>query len=131
MESALAKKLQLKPGQKMIVFNAPAGYFDQLKAALKDNALTNRARASGQAEAVLLFAANVAGLNQHAAKTVAAVPPDGLLWIAYPKGTSKIKTDLNRDKGWDVIHKAKLEGVRLIALDETWSVMRLRPKDRK
>jgi hypothetical protein len=129
MDSSLAKKLQLKPGQKMIVFNPPTGYFNQLKAALKANTLTNRARSG--ADAVLLFASSVADLNRHAAKTIAAVPRDGLLWIAYPKGASKIKSDLNRDHGWDAIHKAKLEGVRLIALDDTWSVMRFQPKDRK
>lgn len=124
MDASLIRKLQLKPGQKMVVLNAPNGYYDQLIAALPDNTLNNRASKS---DAVLLFAVNVAELNKHATKAIGCVPTDGLVWIAYPKGTSKIKTDLNRDHGWEVVTQAGLEGVRLVAIDETWSAMRFRP----
>ena len=51
----------------------------------------------------------------------------GLLWLAFPKKSSGIATDLTRDHGWDVIHRAGWQGVSLIAVDERWSAMRLRP----
>ncbi len=124
MDTPLARKLQLKPGLKMAVLNAPSGYYDQLKTALSENILTSR---TGKADAVLLFAANVAELNKYAAAAIGCVRSVGLVWMAYPKGTSKIETDLNRDHGWEVVARAGLEGVRLIAIDETWSAMRFRP----
>jgi hypothetical protein len=124
MPTPLAQKLQFKPGQKILVLNAPAGYAEQLTKALKDNPLTTRA--SGKGEGVVLFVSNLAELKTHRAKAFKAVPAAGLVWIAYPKGTGKIKTDLNRDILWQTLEPLGWAGVRLIALDETWSVMRFR-----
>jgi hypothetical protein len=128
MDSAFARKLQLKPGLKFIVLNAPKGYYEKILAALPQNTVSNRA---GKADAVLLFAATSAELTTHAAKTIGSVPAGGLLWIAFPKGSSKIQTDLTRDKGWDAISKAGLEGIRSISIDDIWSGLRFRPTARK
>lgn len=124
MPAPLAQKLQFKPGQKILVLNAPAGYAGQLTKALKDNALTTRA--AGKSDGVVLFVSDLAELNKHHAKALQAVPAEGLVWIAYPKGTGKIKSDLNRDILWQTLEPLGWAGVRLIALDETWSVMRFK-----
>ncbi len=55
---------------------------------------------------------------------------DGLVWIAYPKGTSKVKADVNRDSLWEAVKATGWRPVRLIALDEVWSVMRFRPEEK-
>jgi hypothetical protein len=50
-----------------------------------------------------------------------------VLWIAYPKGTSKrYACQFNRDSGWDVIRDAGFESVRQVAIDEDWSALRFR-----
>ena len=56
-----------------------------------------------------------------------ALKPESLLWVAFPKGTSKIQTDLTRDKGWDVLQQADLKWVTLISVNDTWSAFLLRP----
>jgi hypothetical protein len=56
--------------------------------------------------------------------------PDGLLWVAYPKGGAKIKTDVNRDRLWDALTGTGWRPVRQVALDDVWSAMRFRPADR-
>jgi len=53
---------------------------------------------------------------------------DLTLWCAYPKKSSKIKTDISRDSGWDELSEAGLEIVSLISIDETWSAARFRKK---
>ncbi len=58
------------------------------------------------------------------------VEPDSVLWFAYPKGTSKIKTDINRD-----ILRVTGEGfgittVTAISIDDTWSALSFRPIDK-
>jgi hypothetical protein len=58
---------------------------------------------------------------------VRALRPESLLWISFPKGTSKIQTDLTRDKGWGSLKKYDLKWVNLISVDETWSAFALRP----
>lgn len=125
MPSSLAQKLQFKPGQKILLINAPAGYVEQLTKRLKDNSLSTRA--SGRYAGVVVFVNNLAELTKHAATAFKAVPSEGLVWIAYPKGTSKIKTDVNRDILWQTLEPRGWAGVRLIALDETWSAMRFKP----
>ena len=52
---------------------------------------------------------------------------DGVLWISYPKRSSKVKTDLSRDVGWDVVANAGLRPVTQVSVDETWSALRFRP----
>jgi hypothetical protein len=52
---------------------------------------------------------------------------DAILWMAYPKGTSKrYECEFNRDNGWDVLGRAGFEGVRQVAIDEDWSALRFR-----
>jgi hypothetical protein len=53
-----------------------------------------------------------------------------VLWFAYPKISSGIKTDINRDNGWGVLQKRKFEPVTQIAIDETWSALRFKPVDK-
>lgn len=56
--------------------------------------------------------------------------PDGMFWISYPKQTSKVKTDLNRDILWKLMEKHGLAGVAMISIDNVWSAMRFRPADK-
>ncbi len=124
MPASLAQKLQIKSG-KLIVLNAPKGYAEQLTKELK--ALTVTTRASGQAEAVLLFVNSLAEVEKLAPKAINGVKPEGMLWIAYAKGTSKVKTDVNRDRLWEAVQPIGWRPVRQIALDEVWSALRFKP----
>lgn len=55
---------------------------------------------------------------------------DGILWLAYPKGSSKKhKCDFNRDNGWTVLSELGFEPVRMVAIDEDWSALRFRRVD--
>jgi hypothetical protein len=51
---------------------------------------------------------------------------DAKFWIAYPKLTSKIASDLSRDKNWDFVSDYGFEAVRMIALDNVWSAGRFK-----
>jgi hypothetical protein len=123
MAATLAQKLQIKSG-KLIVLNAPPGYAERLTKELSH--LTLSTRAAGQAEAVLLFVNSLAEVEKLSPKAVKAVKPDGMLWLAYAKGTSKVKTDVNRDKLWAMMKPSGWQAIRMIALDEVWSLMRFK-----
>lgn len=58
------------------------------------------------------------------------IEADSVLWFAYPKGTSKIKTDINRDTIRVIGEEFGITTVTAIAIDETWSALRFRPVDR-
>ena len=55
---------------------------------------------------------------------------DSVLWFAYPKGTAKIKTDINRDTIRVTGEEFGITTVTAIAIDDTWSALRFRPIDR-
>ena len=124
MPSSLAQKLQIKSG-KLIVMNAPQGYAQQLAKELKD--LTVSTRAAGQAEAVLLFVNSLDEVDTFTPRAGRLVNPGGMLWIAYAKGTSRVKTDVNRDRLWAAVQPIGWQPVRQIALDKVWSAMRFKP----
>jgi len=77
---------------------------------------------------ILLFVSSLQELAAYGPAAIQAVEVDGLLWICYPKGSSKIKTDINRDTGWQLLKTMGQEGVALVSLDDTWSAMRYRPE---
>lgn len=120
-DAALIKKLLLKPGFRCIVLNAPDGYLAKLGSVPIEHEL------DGKFDFVHLFVKNKEDVDLMGLKAIEAVKPEGVLWISYPKGSSKIKTDINRDKGWDAIKAMGFVGVSMISIDQTWSAMRFRP----
>jgi len=125
--SALSRKLLLRPGCRVALVNAPAGYAERLQP-LPEGAAVVEPTASG-VDVVQVFVRDMADLDR-LATAFASVGPDGLLWISYPKGGRKAGTDLNRDVLWERMSTYGLAGVTLVAVDETWSAMRFRPADR-
>jgi hypothetical protein len=125
--SSLPKKLQMKPRQHAVVINAPVDYLDKL-VPLPDG-VEMAATPEGQFDFVQLFVHDLAQLQALLPLAIQAVKPDALLWIAYPKGSAKTGTDLNRDRLWAAVSEYHLTGVSLISLDEVWSAMRFRPSE--
>ncbi|MEO5681600.1 MAG: hypothetical protein ABIQ88_03105 [Chitinophagaceae bacterium] len=58
------------------------------------------------------------------------IEPDSVLWFAYPKGTSKIKTDINRDTIRVTGETYGITTVTAVSIDDTWSALRFRPLDK-
>lgn len=121
-ELALAKKLKLKPGLKAAVINAPEDYVATLR---HDTALSPTLR--GKFDWIQIFVRNKAELDELAPKAARALRPESILWISFPKGSSKIQTDLTRDKGWESLQDLDLKWITLVSINETWSAFALRP----
>ena len=127
-QSSLIKKLRIQPGQRVTIINPPPGYLDQLGDLPKGVELA--AEPAGTFDFVHLFVKNVAELERLGPSAVRAVKHDGLLWISYPKRSSKVETDISRDVGWDVIKEAGLRPVTQVSIDAVWSALRFRPAER-
>lgn len=61
---------------------------------------------------------------------LAFIELDSTLWVSYPKGTSKVKTDINRDILRITAEEFYLSTVSAISIDNTWSALRFRPIDK-
>ncbi len=121
-ESLLAKKMKLKSDLKAAVINAPESYVDMLK---HNTALSPTL--NGKFDWIQIFVRDKAELDALAPKAAKALKPESMLWISFPKGTSKIQTDLTRDKGWEVVQALDLKWINLVSVNETWSAFAMRP----
>ena len=117
----LARKLLIKPKQRVRLVNAPSGYADSLQPLPNEATVSNSKQEN---DFVQLVAKDQADLRKHLATALAALQEGGTFWICFPKGSSKIQTDLTRDNGWDAVFAAGFSGVSVVSIDDTWSAMR-------
>lgn len=117
----LPKKLGLKPGSRYSLPGAPTG-FDATLGALPEGATAVGPRAA--TDLVLLFIKSAARLPAALATQAQRLPPEGALWIAWPKKSSGVATDLNFDLVRAAGLAAGLVDVKVCAVDETWSALK-------
>lgn len=128
MDNKLLKKLNLKHPVHACVLDAPASFsphLNDLQAIVK---VDTQAVASAKYDFVLCFAQNAKQLEAHFTQVKAQLEDDVVLWMAYPKKSSKNYTsDIHRDSDvWQILGDADYEGVRQVAIDEDWSALRFR-----
>ncbi len=82
--------------------------------------------ATAAADLILAFATDKAALRAIAPRALNLYGIGARLWFAYPKKTGPIRSDLDRDHGWDPVTSEGLLPVTQVALDETWSALRFR-----
>jgi hypothetical protein len=130
MATTISTKLRIKPGQSLLTINAPADFKKGLVA------LPDRVKISDSAkdfDQIHWFVFNRAQLEKGLSKIMNLIRPGVLVWAYYPKRSSKMQTDLTRDKGWDRLLKEddKLAWINLISFNDTWSVFGFRAKTAK
>ena len=120
------EKLNLKGQREIWVLDAPASFEPEL-AALAGVTVHRDLRDGGEVGFSLAFVTEQARLDEVAKAVAARASGDAVVWIAYPKKSSKrYKCDFNRDSGWEALGKEGFEGVRMVAIDEDWSALRFR-----
>jgi hypothetical protein len=97
----LIKKLLIKPGMRLAIHNAPLGYLEGLGPLPEGAQLPEEA--DGALDFVQLFIKNRDEYERLGAAALRAVKPDGLLWICYPKKSSGVESDLDRDVVWKML----------------------------
>ncbi len=124
--SALFKKLNLKDHREITVLNAPRSFDTEL--AQLEGIDVRRTLTRGATTAFGIgFAVTQKELDDCSTKLARACTGDAVLWIAYPKKSSKkFSCEFNRDSGWATLGEAGFEGVRMVAIDEDWSALRFR-----
>jgi hypothetical protein len=125
-EKSVVQKLLLKPGQKMLLLNAPEGYRGSL-ALLPEGARLEVKLV--HADVIQIFVTAMEELKKKLDAVKPILTEKTVLWISYPKGTSKIATDLDRDIIREYADGVGLTGVSIFSIDEDWSALRLRLKE--
>ncbi len=117
------RKLRYRPGMRVAVMGAPAGFEAELAAA--EDVVRVR-RLGKNLDLVQAFFTRRAHLVREAPRLKKALAPRGILWLCYPKARA-LGTDLNRDVVRTTVAQAGLETVALVAVDDVWSALRCKP----
>ncbi len=120
-DKSVADKLLIRKDSRIKIIGAPDGYVDSLGYA-------GGAESGGPRNLDLIqaFVKSRRELEGLLAQVKSELKPGGIIWITYPKGTSKTKADINRDTIAAYAKKLGLQAVAVISVDDTWSALRLK-----
>jgi hypothetical protein len=125
--NAIFKKLNYKDQDQIFVVNAPKSFEKEVDEMGKLTSIKTNLGAAKEVEFFLGFVTKQKEVDDLTKKVAPIINGDGLLWFAYPKGSSqKYKCEFNRDNGWNELGKHGFEPVRMVAIDEDWSALRFR-----
>lgn len=127
----LAKKLGLKSGFKIKTYSAPDHYqelFPDWPSAVE----TISDPGPESLDFIHVFAVDSSSLEECVPQAKLLMKKNGILWISWPKGSSGIPTDINRDSIREYVLKIGLVDIKVAAVDEKWSGLKFmyRKEDR-
>ncbi|MGD1050226.1 MAG: DUF3052 domain-containing protein [Solirubrobacteraceae bacterium] len=115
----LARKLGIKPGSRVAVLGAPAGFVERL-----EDVAPPHTRLRGRFDVLVAFADSRALVERRLDALIAALEPRGGLWIAWPKRSSGVASDLDEHVVRELGLGGGLVDNKVCAIDETWSALR-------
>jgi hypothetical protein len=119
----LVKKLGIAPSAKVAILGAPDG-FDATLGQLPEGTVVTR-RLGGRRDVVLVFVTQRAALAGRLEALRAAIAPDGMIWVAWPKQAARMPTDITEDVVREVVLPTGLVDVKVCAIDATWSGLKV------
>ncbi len=128
MPHTTAQKLKIHAGSTLLTINVPTHFRKNLEPLPEGIKISDNAKNYNQ---IHWFVKDQTQMEKELKKILPLLKENVICWIYYPKGSSKIQTDLSRDKGWDALLKLDLQWVNLISFDDTWSAFGMRQKTEK
>lgn len=114
----LPKKLGIRDGGKSAILNAPPGYAKSLGVKMASELKSDH-------DFIQFFTKSRAELEKQLPRLRKSIKPDGMIWISWPKKSSKVPTDITEDIIRETALPLKLVDVKVCAVDETWSGLKL------
>jgi len=128
----LAKKLGLKPGFRVGFVNSPTNFRKDL-GTLPDDVKVSVTNLTKPLDLIILFVDQESRLRGAFPLLAEKLTANGMLWIAWPKKSSNVPTDLSFNNVQRIGLDAGLVDVKICAVDEIWSGLKFvyRLRDRK
>ena len=122
----LVVKLGIKPAHRVVAIGAPAGFTDTL-GDLPDGATlaTRWPTKRGVLDVVLLFVRRQRDYEKQLPKAQDAIHDAGSIWVAWPKKSSGVESDLTENTIRNFALLGTLVDNKVCAIDDTWSGLRL------
>lgn len=123
MSQNLLEKLQLQEEKNVLIQGLPSSIEKQFAKLSFAKNVTPLLK-TRKIDFALVFAVNENQLNGILRDVLPCLQEECKFWIAYPKSTSKIATNLTRQCSWDGVKNAGFEGACEVALDHVWTAIR-------
>jgi hypothetical protein len=123
MSQTLLEKLQLQEEKNVLIQGLPSSIEKQFVKLSFSKNVTPLLK-SRKIDFALIFVVNENQLSNILKEVIPALHSQAKFWIAFPKTSSKIVTDLSRSCSWNCVHNAGFEGAYEVALDHVWTAMR-------
>ena len=125
--STLWSKLKLKGQSEIVVFNAPKDFEPELKDLRDVRVLRQFGREKDRFHFVLVFATKMKDLDAEWKGVIPTLKTEGIFWVAYPKKSSGIQTDMaGMSGGWDVYAGSPWQPVSMVSVNDTWTAVRFK-----
>jgi hypothetical protein len=119
----LPKKLGIKPGDTVVLLNAPSGYKKTLGEV--PEGVKFATSIAGGHNLIHIFTASRKELEKDLPRLAKNIAQNGMIWVSWPKKASGVKTDITEDVVRDTALAIGLVDVKVCAVDETWSGLKL------
>ncbi len=123
MQQSLFEKLEITSEKNFLIQGLPSSIEKQFIKLSYSKNVTPLLRMK-KIDFALVFAINCNQFNSILNEVIPNLSAEGKLWVAYPKATSKISSDLNRDCNWQILVQNNFQSVCEVTLDHCWSALR-------
>lgn len=122
-DKSILEKLQVKPGRSLLILNPPQDFL------AKAGAMPSGAELFLEKQPAFIVMAFLRSMQEFLtmlSEIDRLLQPSGIFWVAYPKLTSVLKGDVNRDTLNATAQQRGWTGVAIILIDDNWSALRLK-----
>ena len=123
-ETPLIKKLGIKPGHRLIILNEPSAYWKWISP-LPEGAVVPGKPSPQSIDFIHLFVKEKKTYEKEVLRLKRFMNPVGMIWISWPKKSSKVPSDLDENIIRNYALKNGLVDVKVCAVDEIWSGLKL------
>ncbi|WP_159944451.1 MULTISPECIES: hypothetical protein [unclassified Nocardiopsis] len=123
MSDTLSQKLGVRPGDRLLVLNAPERYLRLLDPP-PDLHVDLGPIEGAEYDHVHLFTLDRGTVGREVPRTLPLVGPETRLWVCYPRRGGTIITDLTAEKGWDLLVEAGWRSAAQVPIDSDWAALR-------
>lgn len=121
--TALSKKLGIKPGFKIRLINPPAHYFDWLEPLPADTEFFEEPVQG--VDLIHFFTWEASHLATQLPVLRTQIASNGMIWVSWPKKASKVPTDVTEDVIRNLALSLNLVDIKVCAVDAVWSGLKL------
>lgn len=122
-ERSMMEQFRVRPGKRLLLIDAPEGFLDDIEVPEGTSIVQGF---QNRPDVILFFVTDAEGVQRALESADGTKGTETVIWFNYPKKTSGIKTDIDRDIIWEMAKMRGMDAVANFSVDKTWSALRVK-----